>query len=160
MSAPANRSITANHRLPGLAALSPLSPPVGEPILPSVSRVCYTHTAMSRSLGAPTESLSTQPSAAPSPANESPTQRSSAPAQTLVEAPESARVCSGCGLTESEFERTGLLGCARCYERFASVIAQAVERLHGVALPKSFLEPKLTKRSITNPWPTRRGVRL
>ena len=74
----------------------------------------------------------------------------SATAET-VDPAEALRVCSGCGLTEAEFHRTGLLGCARCYERFAPIIAQAVERLHGVVLPRSFFESAPARRAITKP---------
>jgi protein arginine kinase activator len=42
--------------------------------------------------------------------------------------------CSQCGLTATEFWETGRLGCAHCYETFAEVITQAVERLHGTTL--------------------------
>jgi len=70
------------------------------------------------------------------------------------------RVCSGCGLTEEELNHTGILGCARCYVTFAALIAKAVEELHGLRVPASYVEPSTPPRTITNPWPTRRSVRL
>jgi hypothetical protein len=77
-----------------------------------------------------------------------------------VESPTPAQlICSGCYLTEAELNRTGLLGCARCYETFASVIASAAEILHGVRVPNEWAEPK-PRHTVTNPWPTRRGVRI
>lgn len=69
------------------------------------------------------------------------------------------KICSGCYLTEAELNRTGLLGCSRCYETFAAVIASAVEVLHGVRVPGEWAKPK-PRHTVTNPWPTRRGVRL
>jgi len=70
------------------------------------------------------------------------------------------RICSGCGLTEGELNRTGLLGCARCYVTFAALIAAAVEELHGLRVPTSYIESPAPRQSITNPWPTRRSIRL
>lgn len=69
------------------------------------------------------------------------------------------RVCSACYLTEDDLNRTGLLGCPRCYETFAPVIAAAVEVLHGVRVPAEWATPK-PRHTVTNPWPTRRGVRI
>lgn len=69
------------------------------------------------------------------------------------------RVCSACYLTESELNRTGLLGCARCYETFAPVIASAAAQLHGVRVPSEWSQPQ-PRHTVTNPWPTRRGVRI
>lgn len=42
-----------------------------------------------------------------------------------------ARACPGCGLTYQEFARTGLLGCAQCYNTFADVLEPVVRRVHG-----------------------------
>ena len=77
-----------------------------------------------------------------------------------AESPSSVtRICSACYLSESELNRTGLLGCPRCYETFAPVIAAAAEVLHGVRVPNEWVQPK-PRRAVTNPWPTRRAVRL
>lgn len=70
-----------------------------------------------------------------------------------------ALTCSGCYLSEAELRRTGLLGCARCYETFAAVIAPAVSAIHGVRVPQEWHRPK-PARAVTNPWPTRRGVQI
>jgi protein arginine kinase activator len=45
-------------------------------------------------------------------------------------APEVQRTCPGCGLTDVELENGRRLGCARCYEVFADVIAPWLEDLH------------------------------
>ncbi len=39
--------------------------------------------------------------------------------------------CRGCGLTFKQFTRSGLLGCARCYEEFASRLDPLLQRMHG-----------------------------
>lgn len=70
-----------------------------------------------------------------------------------------SRICSACYLSEPELNRTGLLGCPRCYETFASIIAAAAETLHGVRVPPEWAEPE-PRHTVTNPWPTRRAVRI
>lgn len=44
---------------------------------------------------------------------------------------ETIPVCSGCGLSYAEFERTGRLGCAQCYHDFASQLSPLLQRIHG-----------------------------
>ena len=39
--------------------------------------------------------------------------------------------CSACGLTYTEFEHTGRLGCAQCYRAFASQIKPSLQKIHG-----------------------------
>jgi protein arginine kinase activator len=41
------------------------------------------------------------------------------------------RVCSRCGLPYSEFERTGRLGCAHCYQEFSNELKPMLQRIHG-----------------------------
>ncbi len=41
--------------------------------------------------------------------------------------------CGGCGLTYAEFERTGKLGCARCYRDFSEQLGPLLQRIHGRA---------------------------
>ncbi len=41
--------------------------------------------------------------------------------------------CEGCGLTYRQFTRAGLLGCARCYERFSDRLEPLLRRLHGAS---------------------------
>jgi len=39
--------------------------------------------------------------------------------------------CRACGLSEREFRRTGLLGCAECYEQMAPRLEPLLRRIHG-----------------------------
>ena len=41
--------------------------------------------------------------------------------------------CEYCGMTIDEFNRTGLLGCAKCYEAFGDSITTMLKRIHGNA---------------------------
>lgn len=38
--------------------------------------------------------------------------------------------CPECGCTQREFKKTGRLGCASCYETFASVVSPALLNMH------------------------------
>jgi protein arginine kinase activator len=40
-------------------------------------------------------------------------------------------VCTDCGQTLAEFEETGLLGCASCYEAFEPELERVLKRIHG-----------------------------
>lgn len=63
--------------------------------------------------------------------------------------------CSGCGLTYSEFERTGRLGCTQCYRDFSAQLKPLLQRIHGrtqhagrkpaafVPNPKDMLEERI-----------------
>ena len=44
---------------------------------------------------------------------------------------EHSAVCSGCGLSYAEFERTGRLGCAQCYRDFSDQLKPLLQRIHG-----------------------------
>lgn len=44
---------------------------------------------------------------------------------------EESLVCSGCGLKYSAFEKSGRLGCAQCYQDFASKLTPMLKRIHG-----------------------------
>lgn len=46
---------------------------------------------------------------------------------------EHTAVCSGCGLSYAEFERTGRLGCAQCYRDFSDQLKPLLQRIHGRA---------------------------
>lgn len=46
---------------------------------------------------------------------------------------ESGAVCSGCGLSYADFERTGRLGCAQCYRDFSDQLRPLLQRIHGRA---------------------------
>ncbi len=50
-----------------------------------------------------------------------------APAQDQDDQP----VCSHCGLRYSDFERTGRLGCAGCYQDFQKELGPMLQRIHG-----------------------------
>jgi protein arginine kinase activator len=38
--------------------------------------------------------------------------------------------CAGCGLTEGDFKKTGRLGCAMCWETFATGLASLLKAMH------------------------------
>lgn len=40
-------------------------------------------------------------------------------------------VCSNCGLTFSKFQKTGKLGCAKCYDEFAIYLKPIINGIHG-----------------------------
>ena len=42
-----------------------------------------------------------------------------------------SRACTGCGLSYEEFQRTGKLGCAQCYQDFADELRPLLLRVHG-----------------------------
>lgn len=39
--------------------------------------------------------------------------------------------CSACGLTYREFQQTGKLGCAQCYQVFSQELRPLLQRIHG-----------------------------
>lgn len=41
------------------------------------------------------------------------------------------RTCPVCGMSYSEFERTGLLGCAACYDVFKEELMPCISRIQG-----------------------------
>lgn len=41
------------------------------------------------------------------------------------------RICGHCGLHYSDFERTGRLGCAHCYQEFSNELKPMLQRIHG-----------------------------
>jgi protein arginine kinase activator len=38
--------------------------------------------------------------------------------------------CAGCGLTEADFKKTGRLGCAQCWETFATGLTTLLRAMH------------------------------
>ena len=38
--------------------------------------------------------------------------------------------CEGCGMTQSDFKKSGRLGCSRCYETFADNLAPLLKGMH------------------------------
>jgi protein arginine kinase activator len=45
--------------------------------------------------------------------------------------PETVEKCATCGLTFSDFRKTGLVGCANCYQIFADLLNPLLRRVHG-----------------------------
>lgn len=41
------------------------------------------------------------------------------------------KICSVCGTTYAEYERTGLLGCANCYDVFKEELIPSISRIQG-----------------------------
>lgn len=51
---------------------------------------------------------------------------------SLLQAEEGdARKCPVCGTTLADYSRTGLVGCAACYETFREDLMPAIRRIHG-----------------------------
>ena len=53
-------------------------------------------------------------------------------------APETRR-CEFCGTAIDDIQKTGMVGCARCYETFADYLQPYIRRLHGDAVHKGNL---------------------
>lgn len=51
--------------------------------------------------------------------------------------------CGQCGLTYSQFRKTGLLGCADCYDAFADALQPLLERAHSGASEHVGKAPRL-----------------
>ncbi len=47
--------------------------------------------------------------------------------------PAPAARCGACGLRWTDFRKTGMLGCARCYESFASPLKAVIVEVQGAA---------------------------
>ena len=41
----------------------------------------------------------------------------------------SSKRCPDCSMTYEEFKRSGLLGCAKCYDEFAAVVEESLSRI-------------------------------
>ncbi|MBE3591255.1 MAG: UvrB/UvrC motif-containing protein [Firmicutes bacterium] len=68
----------------------------------------------------------------PGPAAGSAAGPAAAPLMPPGRAPGGGR-CPACGLPFQEFARTGMLGCAHCYEAFRHELGPAIRRIHGAA---------------------------
>ena len=60
--------------------------------------------------------------------------------------------CSFCGFTLVDFQRTGRLGCPKCYETFKDQLAPLLRRIHGQdrhmgKLPIRAISGKLSKEA-------------
>lgn len=49
----------------------------------------------------------------------------------IEETPFTTIKCGFCGMTIEEFHKTGLLGCAKCYDAFSDSIQTMLKRIHG-----------------------------
>lgn len=49
----------------------------------------------------------------------------------LFSVPKPAKVCPVCGTKYSDYERTGLLGCASCYDMFKEELLPSIQRIQG-----------------------------
>ena len=56
--------------------------------------------------------------------------------------------CSLCGLTLSEFMKSGRLGCPNCYDAFSEYLREPLKRIHGEASHKGKV-PKKDEEKIT-----------
>lgn len=52
---------------------------------------------------------------------------------SITEGNYDGRHCSKCGMDYRLFRKTGLLGCAQCYEDFAPLLEPMLKRIHGTA---------------------------
>jgi len=50
---------------------------------------------------------------------------------TAATANQSETTCPGCGLKFGDFQKTGLLGCGRCYESFSAEVKLLLRQIHG-----------------------------
>lgn len=53
------------------------------------------------------------------------TETPAAPAQSVAEVR-----CPSCGMTQSDFKKSGRLGCSRCYDTFAEALAPLLKGMH------------------------------
>lgn len=49
----------------------------------------------------------------------------------IADAPVHAVKCKGCGMSIEEFNKTGRLGCSKCYEVFGDSIQAMLKQIHG-----------------------------
>lgn len=50
--------------------------------------------------------------------------------------------CPGCGMTYSRFQKTGRMGCAKCYETFKKPIMESVKQIHHNGLHEGKIPAK------------------
>ena len=58
-------------------------------------------------------------------------------------------VCPMCGMTYSEFERTGLLGCAVCYDVFKDELMPYIRRIQGKTEHVGKVGPNVGEQELT-----------
>ena len=80
--------------------------------------------------------------------------------QTHPEVPtEELPHCPSCGLSFRDIERTGLLGCAECYETFADQLRTLLRRIHGSAKHVGSRPPRMRQAEATqSPEEIRRAL--
>ena len=71
--------------------------------------------------------------------------------------------CAHCGLSYSDFERTGKLGCAGCYQSFQEKLKPMLQRIHGSSkhvgrTPAHMAEPA-PEAPVQEPVPTQAELR-
>ncbi|CAB4244286.1 Modulator of heat shock repressor CtsR, McsA [Methylacidimicrobium sp. AP8] len=53
--------------------------------------------------------------------------------------------CPQCGFTQSDFKKTGRLGCAHCYEVFAEAVESMLRDMHKGVIHKGKMPPKFLR---------------
>ncbi len=71
----------------------------------------------------------------------------------------SSRSCPGCGLTFTQFRRSGVLGCPDCYDAFTSELGSLIERAHAGATHHAGKTPRRAGGSLDQQMQIRRLVR-
>ena len=56
-------------------------------------------------------------------------------------------VCEGCGMTVADFNKTGKMGCDKCYETFKPGIQMLLKRMHGNTQHTGKMPKKLMARA-------------
>lgn len=59
------------------------------------------------------------------------------------------RACPVCGMSYSEFERTGLLGCAACYDVFKDELMPYIRRIQGKTEHVGKVGPNVGEQELT-----------
>lgn len=50
---------------------------------------------------------------------------------SMFDSTQDSETCDDCGMSFEEFEQSGTMGCAQCYETFRSRLESLVHRVHG-----------------------------
>lgn len=62
----------------------------------------------------------------------------------IEDTPITIKKCASCGMTIEEFNKTGMLGCTKCYEAFGDSIQTMLKRIHGNARHQGKIPHKLS----------------
>lgn len=60
-----------------------------------------------------------------------------------------AKVCPECGMSYREYEKTGLVGCAKCYHAFQAELLPIINRIHGKSRHIGKLNQTSTEQEIS-----------